>query len=746
MRALLIPALLLAACPAPEPDPEPPEPTTPCADTESRAAQTATLQGWFDALSAGVDERPVTRILDDSGNGTLQVGLHPGALPIYAGPSGVHTAVTRIGDGRVVAFSGQDFLSSGDRSSLLVDSDVPDLVRNAAAWAGSGDNLRILADNAVVAATLSDHEVDVAEITEIDGLREIKDWRAETIAGYDVLVVQINEWGTLKVADEDLPGLRDFVADGGGLLIAGAALHWSWWLWDQGPAFPGDALLGDYGITWDRVVVGDLTSAELDFDELDSPEALWCSWVNGDSLDDDVLPRVAPLFSAAADAGRDDELATALTRLVDDAPALPVSADDGEARLNANVAALLDSVAWPAPHPWAATFPGAVPSSAARTSTAAAIDTAWKRGRPLGAYAAPGDVVTVTIPPEHANAGLVLRLGDRHDDLRSLDHIDDWNRPPLLLMEKALVDPVTTIGTGLGGALYLEVPDDYPDTTVGVSIDGAVPMAVHSWGSTNDADFVDALTAGAPRAIFEQPGKVSLIVATESAAEADVAEVMPFWTGFYDSHADLAQEPAPRKHVSHWLFDPQVGWGYANATSQRINHPELAAGWALRTRTGDEDWWLFAHELGHQFQTSNWSGGDVTEVCVNLWSMFTINAYIHSGGDYESQGHQDNVMDHASLMGERWGDAGLFEKLELYRQLVFEFGWPVFQEVMASYYDPTYSVGEYGEFMDGFALRFSAIAGVDLTPFLDQWEYPYSNAARTRIQGWGLAAWMPPGW
>jgi hypothetical protein len=150
--------------------------------------------------------------------------------------------------------------------------------------------------------------------------------------------------------------------------------------------------------------------------------------------------------------------------------------------------------------------------------------------------------------------------------------------------------------------------------------------------------------------------------------------------------------------------------------------------------------------LGHQFQTSDWTGGDVTEVCVNLWSMFTINFYINGGGNFESRGHQNNVMDHASLLGSRWGEAGLFQKLELYRQLVFEFGWPVFKQVMASYYNPAFPRDEYGSFMDGFALRFSSITDQDITPFLLQWEYPLSAEARSRIQDWNLPEWLPPGW
>lgn len=751
-------ALLLLGCPVgvdPDepPDESTPEPTPqpgPCDDTEALAARSALYEGWFDELADGVDPTPVDRVLDDGGNGSLSVGLNADAFALLAGPGGVHAAVTTIGDGRVVAFSGQDFLSSGDRSTLLVDSDVPALLRNAASWAaGGGSPLSILADNDAVAAVLAegtDSQVAVTPIVEQVGLRSIRDWSAAALAGHDVAVVQINEWGTLHVADEDLPALDAFVADGGGLLIAGAAMHWSWWLWDQGPAYPGDALLGDFGISWSATSVGDMTTAELAFDALSAPEALWCAWVRGEAVDEASLPQVAPLFGEADALGRDAEVQQALTRLIDEAPVLPVSTASGAARLAADVGALLDAVQWPAGHPWAEVFPGGVPAEAERVSHSVTLDPAWTRDHPLGVYAAPGDVVTVTVPADHAGTGLSLRLGDRYDDLRGLDHIDTWRRPPLLLREVAVSSATTELGSGFGGALYLVVPDGYGGGSIEVEVEGGVPMGVFVPGVTTDAQFAADLAAGAPRAAFFEPGKVSLVVATAAAQEADAAEVLAFWTPFYDSHADLAQEPVPRTWTSHWLFDPQVGWGYANATSARINHPEGATGWALRTRTGDEDWWLFGHELGHQFQTADWSGGDVTEVCVNLWSMYTLNRYIHDGGDFETVGHEDNVLDHAALIDMRWGEAGLFDKLELYRQLVFEFGWPVYREVMASYYDPAYPRADYGSFMDGFAMRFSALAGRDITPFLQHWGYPLSGGAAADIQAWGLEPWLPPGW
>ncbi|WP_419933707.1 M60 family metallopeptidase [Candidatus Palauibacter sp.] len=38
------------------------------------------------------------------------------------------------------------------------------------------------------------------------------------------------------------------------------------------------------------------------------------------------------------------------------------------------------------------------------------------------------------------------------------------------------------------------------------------------------------------------------------------------------------------------------------------------------------DWWLFGHELGHQYQTRDWTNNGITEVAVNLFRNQTAIA------------------------------------------------------------------------------------------------------------------------
>lgn len=722
-----------------------------CEDKEATAAQLGAAREGLAALTMGLDASPIKVDVAEDTNGTIEVALSADAFAVVMGTGGALVAATSFGQGKVVALSGQDFLSSGDRSTLLGEPGVKALLGNAVRWTGRAGQAapKLLVANEALKGVFDEQgfaDVEVATSRERGAQREIYDWSAQALQGVDVAVVQVNEWGTLMLDAQDVPALRAFVEAGGGLIVATSALHWSWWLTEQSAQNPADMLLEGMGLSWTRESDKQTSTAKIVSAEDGGALPLWCDYVNGEPIKDADYARMASLFESAGVLTTSAELERALSRLLRETPALPVSADDVKARLSAQVGMRLMGHAWPMPHPWAATFPGG-PAEGATVDADVQVETTFKRGRPLGFYAAPGAVVTVSVPAEHVGKGLRVRVGEYHDALENIEDVTQWRRAPKLFAVSAVDAPTLKVGTGLGGSLYLEVPDDYADVTLNVRVEGALPQAVYSHGVSDEQAFKAALLGPAPVALLEERGKVRLVVPAQAARAVEApGDVMTFWTGFYDSHAKLANEPSARKHESHWIFDPQVGYGYANASGERINHPDLAVGWALRTKTGDEDWWLFAHELGHQFQTADWTGGGITEVAVNLFSMYTINFYINSGGERGSEGFKDNMIDHASLVGLDWESAGLFERLELYRQLVFEFGWPVFEQVFASYYSAQYPREVYGGHLDGFAIRFSAISGRDVSGFLKAWSYPLSAEAEATIRSFALPVWLPPGW
>lgn len=753
------------------------------------------------ALTAGLPERPFmnTTVGGTEGSaatvGTLRLGLNPDVFPVIVSegdrPS-VLVAASRLGEGRVVAFPGQDFVSPGNRATLLGDASAARLLANAVRWTGAkSDPLRVLVDNRRVADALESQGIDGVEVVGGRGAN-VRDWSASVLADADVAVVLANAWGTAHLVEASVGPLRAFAERGGGLVVAASALHWSWWIEQHHGPLTADALLRDTGISWNEDSIEEITSATTSFDSRLLPHFVWGEYIGGGYLDAGQMGLLPGLFNTVLELGHTQELDLALARLVRETPALPTSSAAPEARLAAEVAETLGPYEWPDTHPWAAEFPGLPAADARRSDGTVTVDAsrsefpanASRRERhlPLGFYAPPSALVTIEVPSGHATGDLVVSVGELYDNLgQGYAAGPVWRRAPWLRREFPLTDRSTAVTNAYGGSIALMVPDDYSGT-IPVTVRGAIPMAVYTAGRTSAGEWFADLDAGAPQAIIERPGGIRLVISTERARGiTDPGEVAAFWEGFQRHHADLAGEPAPRAFESTWIFDPQVGWGYANAGYFRINYPLHAEHWVLVPGTAEGrawiatlpsqgptrhripaqtgyspaahgvDWWLFGHELGHQWQTEDWTGNGITEVGVNLFTMYTLNYHIFGGDGYnvytEHKTHPCAApLDNAELANQRWSTAGDCEKLALYRQLIAEFGWDAMKAVFHSYFDPAYPRSTYKGSLDGFAIRFSAIIERDLVAFFRHWEYPLSESAATQIRSFGHEEWLPPGW
>ena len=240
---------------------------------ETRVWVSTDPQDHHAALTAGLPEHPFvnTPIGGTEGStatvGTLALGLHDNEFPVIGIPDALGLSVIAagsfLGAGRVVAFSGQDFLGSDDRATLVGHEQVDRLLANAVRWT-AGDRaapLRVLADNPRIADALEARGLVQVEVVGAGPGWGTRAWSANALDDVDVAVVQVNEWGTARLLREYVPALRAFLERGGGLVIAGSALHWSWWReHDHGP-FTGNLLLQDTGISWNENSIAKIDSA-----------------------------------------------------------------------------------------------------------------------------------------------------------------------------------------------------------------------------------------------------------------------------------------------------------------------------------------------------------------------------------------------------------------------------------------------------------------------------------------------------
>ena len=385
------------------------------------------------ALTAGLSNRPFVNMTVGGAEGstdtvgTLRLGLNPDVFPVIVGQSDMEQLVlvagSQLGKGRVVAFSGQDFISSGDRATLLGSSSAERLLANAVRWAGRSVEapVRVLADNRRIADVLEARGLDNVDVVgQGPGFWE-RDWSASALSGVDVAVVQVNEWGTARLTGESVAPLRAFVERGGGLIIATSALHWSWWIEERHGPLTANVLLRGSGISWNEDSTYDIGTATTNLDLRLLPSVVWTEYINGGSLDATKLTLLPGLFSTALEIGRTEELDVALARLVRETPTLPTSSETPAARLSAEVAETLGPYEWPDPHPWAAKFPGLPATSARRVDTTVMVDATWsefpananrqERHIPLGFYAPPSALVTIEVPTGHTTGDLRVSVG-----------------------------------------------------------------------------------------------------------------------------------------------------------------------------------------------------------------------------------------------------------------------------------------------------------------------------------------------
>ncbi len=92
--------------------------------------------------------------------------------------------------------------------------------------------------------------------------------------------------------------------------------------------------------------------------------------------------------------------------------------------------------------PSAASFPGAVPADAPRETRTITVNTGVPQWHGTGLYAAPGEVVTITLPASAANKGLSIRIGSHTD---ALWRLDKWERFPEITMSRPLDAPTVHV-------------------------------------------------------------------------------------------------------------------------------------------------------------------------------------------------------------------------------------------------------------------------------------------------------------
>ena len=658
--------------------------------------------------------------------------------------------------GRIVALGHDGYFVRATLESL----DTGPLIMNALDWAAGGE--------------------PPSPRIGVVGAAELHMWLKE--GGHDVVKVSLtpNSLETVDVVAvvmwnqsmQEIEALSAFVRGGGGLVTA--ATGWGWAKLypdlDLINDYAGNRLLTPVGIQWANTWLARTSTGGYAVDG-PSPElthtgtalvAIEAHVAGRHTLADSEIDQALDslVFTSSCLPVDDTLLAPRLHALVGSdernrrwpTAEQPVAKADVVSRL-ASVLFVLEQSRTPPEsvraHPRAVDFPGPVPGDAPRITRSLTINTAIPRWHSTGLYAAPGELVTVTVPPEVARvSGFRVRIGAHNDRIW---HLSEWTRMPEISRRFAVSSATTFIANAFGGLIYIEVPDDARLGSIDVEIEGAVAAPLFVLGETDLAEWRDEIRH-APGPWAEIAGR-NMIVTTDSREVRgldDPTAVAEAWDRVLDLSAELAAWPlSARSSPERFVVDRQISVGYMHAGYPVMAHMDQQANLVEAEHLHSECNWGFYHEVGHNHQVDDWTFDGTTEVTVNL---FTLYVYEFLCGIPVAENERGSAAFRAEQMARYDFDNPDFDQwksepflaLVMYEQLQQAFGWDAYRQVFATYRAlPDYErPTSDDEKRDQWLVRFSRQVGRNLGPFFEAWGIPTSQSARDSITD--LPVWLPP--
>ena len=398
-------------------------------------------------------------------------------------------------------------------------------------------------------------------------------------------------------------------------------------------------------------------------------------------------------------------------------------------------------------NPAAFYFPGAVPVTAERIARRNVdVDTSVPDWHSTGLYAAPGEIVSVILPPEAANK-ISLRIGAHKDGLWDLPK---WERWPEITTERKIAGNALRLSSPFGGPIYVVVPANCPPEKITVTISGAVAAPYFVKNQTTPEAWEKLRRAPAPWA--ELAGdKCILTVPSEVVRDlADPQALMVYWDGVMDACADLYGISRTRTRPERYCTDQQISAGYMHSGYPIMTGLDVAPRFVdLRVLTGKDGGkvWGFYHELGHNHQKSDWTWDGCGEVTNNLFSLYGCEMINHvtppahpalekAAWDKKLRAYIAGGANYQTWKSEPFLALGLFSKLR------DAFGWEPFTRVFKQYEMPAKEKPRTDEEKrDQFMVRFGEAVGKNLGPYFTAWGVPTSAEARAKLAP--LPSWMP---
>ncbi len=575
--------------------------------------------------------------------------------------------------------------------------------------------------------------------------------------------------------DQDNQNLIDFMLQGGGLIMGGHAWYWSYSNSDVAHNYPGNKIAKTTGLfvshAWGY---NDVDLSDIPH-ELARPhaaiEAIRADRIDNQTLSADdaaVADQTLSVCTGVVTLDFDDfwsplretvnatgwtviEYGTLWQNVGHNMGEDPVA--DTLLRVEAALTQGLPAHELPA-HPSHAEFPGEVPSNATRILRTLTID-GNQSGLPsnfgyasarahvrmsTGLYAAPGDVVTVTLPNYTIDSGTYVLVGAHSDSLWSKSQL---HRHPQIVRWWYVDDETMEVGNAFGGPIYIAID---PDSTLGdfeVTISNAVKAPMFVLGETSDFEWIYSESENpAPWAELISNNFIMTVPSHEIRDLSNPTELMDWWDLALEMEHELyGYLPWPR--VERAVFDAQISAGWMHSGYPFMAHDLSVAGVVNVTHMSENGDWGMFHELGHNHQWMPSTLPGTTETGCNFASVYLMEDLV----GVEGHGAVDPAQ-RASRMrgyfddGSNISNWSVWTALDTYLIIKEEWGWQPITQALTVYYTlPSAEVprGDIEEF-NAWVLHLSNATGYNLAPYHAAWGFPLTQATFDALEH--LPVWV----
>ncbi len=326
--------------------------------------------------------------------------------------------------------------------------------------------------------------------------------------------------------------------------------------------------------------------------------------------------------------------------------------------------------------------------------------------RPTGFYAAPGELITITVDTSLVNTGLHVRLGVHGMDFSSWPTI---NRAPLISVDYRIEQTSFQVANPFGGGIYILVPQYTELEWIDIEIGGAVRspyFSLRTGRETSPEEWEEMREYPAPFADFESD-KYMFSVWTDDIRTLDQPDtVMKVWDRVMDLYATIFGRPLERVRAEAFLFDtknaargsypagyPQTPGIYSRDESEGI----LKGAFSPFSLFNEEswyhhDWSALYHEMGHTHLVPTMEME--IETIVNVPAIPVLNEIL--GLDI------DEAMKWASYQPFTREDAAIDWMLTENFRTGAEIGWDLVNDVLPD--QLSYQARGYAKYVDIAAL------------------------------------------